>query len=162
MQNPYSAPRPADGTPAAGADGLRSIGDRFTQHKGFLSSKAYQGRLYANGDYIALCGIKDLSAQGQAAVFGLIGMLVYYLFRRKKPVVDTAVLPPGLVEQLEMDRLSPITVTVLRKADGIGITTSAISGIRIVGPGVKYSIGNGLLGGKKLKADLAELGYLAA
>ncbi len=114
MNNPFAPPAAAT---TAGATSLRLVGDRYFVRAGFWSSKQYHGKVYANGDYLALCGVRDLGAQGLAAFFGVIGILVYALLRKRRKPVDPGDLPDDLAEQLTIDGITPIGVSVIRESE---------------------------------------------
>lgn len=158
MNNPYAAPT-ADPASPAGVDGLRVVATTFGFSKGFLSTQLYQGKVYACGDYLAMCADKNLSSQNQAAIFGLIGMLAYYLFRKKKEDPEVDRMPAEVVDQLAQDKIKPIKVILLRRQEVDRIESGFFGGTRVFTAKDKLLLSGGIGGRKSMLAQLHALGY---
>jgi hypothetical protein len=91
MNNPYEA-LVADAKPTE--PGLATLGKVFSVKLPKKSWQQYSGKIYVSKHAIAGCADTDLSAQVWAHIFGLIGLLIYLMKRRKAKAQYVHDAPP--------------------------------------------------------------------
>lgn len=141
MENPYKAPEANDPIQSTAF-----IADRYISVKGWFSNRLYQGKVYADENEIILIGQRDVSRETVAIQFGLLGYLMYRLFRKKPVGFDLEGLPEPCRQYLESQKKPPLDFRRIPKNAILAITKSRWTGLTIKTRAGKYRLSKGLLG----------------